>query len=121
MIRRPPRSTLFPYTTLFRSEAEKIIFSDVLCANGKDYMIVKTGRFGRYLASPLEEDSNKISLKNIPIPMEQLKQGKVFVKEALEESLKKKAGHRTDMKTETGAAYLLKEGRFEIGRASCRE
>src|SRR3712207_6870852 len=25
MIRRPPRSTLFPYTTLFRSEIEKII------------------------------------------------------------------------------------------------
>src|SRR5439155_26377512 len=24
MIRRPPRSTLFPYTTLFRSEGEKI-------------------------------------------------------------------------------------------------
>src|SRR3712207_9594968 len=24
MIRRPPRSTLFPYTTLFRSEQEKI-------------------------------------------------------------------------------------------------
>src|SRR2546422_4819558 len=24
MIRRPPRSTLFPYTTLFRSEKEKI-------------------------------------------------------------------------------------------------
>src|SRR2546430_13240573 len=24
MIRRPPRSTLFPYTTLFRSEAEHI-------------------------------------------------------------------------------------------------
>src|SRR3712207_8346946 len=24
MIRRPPRSTLFPYTTLFRSSAEKI-------------------------------------------------------------------------------------------------
>src|ERR1017187_7738477 len=24
MIRRPPRSTLFPYTTLFRSEASKI-------------------------------------------------------------------------------------------------
>ena len=25
MIRRPPRSTLFPYTTLFRSEAAKLI------------------------------------------------------------------------------------------------
>src|SRR2546427_8120653 len=24
MIRRPPRSTLFPYTTLFRSDAQKI-------------------------------------------------------------------------------------------------
>src|SRR3990172_5420283 len=26
MIRRPPRSTLFPYTTLFRSRAQKLIF-----------------------------------------------------------------------------------------------
>src|SRR5256885_7823524 len=25
MIRRPPRSTLFPYTTLFRSRSEKIL------------------------------------------------------------------------------------------------
>lgn len=95
-----------------QAETEKIILSDVLCSNGKDYMIVKTGRFGRYLASPVEGDSSKISLKNIPIPMEQLKQGKVFVKEALEESLKKKAGYKTDMKTETGVSYLLKEGRF---------
>src|SRR2546427_13173327 len=31
MIRRPPRSTLFPYTTLFRSPSEK--FSDVLIDN----------------------------------------------------------------------------------------
>src|SRR3712207_8027076 len=28
MIRRPPRSTLFPYTTLFRSEAVSIIKKD---------------------------------------------------------------------------------------------
>src|SRR3712207_1294160 len=27
MIRRPPRSTLFPYTTLFRSEGSIVIFS----------------------------------------------------------------------------------------------
>src|SRR5688572_32434569 len=27
MIRRPPRSTLFPYTTLFRSEAERVLQS----------------------------------------------------------------------------------------------
>src|SRR3712207_8074713 len=26
MIRRPPRSTLFPYTTLFRSQDDKVLF-----------------------------------------------------------------------------------------------
>src|SRR2546427_1154714 len=30
MIRRPPRSTLFPYTTLFRSVAESV--ADCICA-----------------------------------------------------------------------------------------
>src|SRR5258708_19609387 len=30
MIRRPPRSTLFPYTTLFRSHTYRIVVSDLL-------------------------------------------------------------------------------------------
>src|SRR3989449_4486039 len=30
MIRRPPRSTLFPYTTLFRSHASRYVLSDTL-------------------------------------------------------------------------------------------
>src|SRR2546429_6425880 len=30
MIRRPPRSTLFPYTTLFRSVAERLSSLDVI-------------------------------------------------------------------------------------------
>src|SRR3712207_8747437 len=34
MIRRPPRSTLFPYTTLFRSEGSPSL-TDVLALNGK--------------------------------------------------------------------------------------
>src|SRR5256885_12558985 len=29
MIRRPPRSTLFPYTTLFRSEVRHLVIGDV--------------------------------------------------------------------------------------------
>src|SRR5687768_2154744 len=29
--RRPPRSTLFPYTTLFRSAVEKLILTDPRC------------------------------------------------------------------------------------------
>src|SRR3712207_8193878 len=33
MIRRPPRSTLFPYTTLFRStgEGEQLFYADLEC------------------------------------------------------------------------------------------
>src|SRR5256885_1448560 len=34
MIRRPPRSTLFPYTTLFRSAASTTFVSRVFDANG---------------------------------------------------------------------------------------
>src|SRR5256885_9186129 len=34
MIRRPPRSTLFPYTTLFRS-----IFQDNACNNGTEAVL----------------------------------------------------------------------------------
>src|SRR2546428_6661874 len=30
MIRRPPRSTLFPYTTLFRSESERELLDNIL-------------------------------------------------------------------------------------------
>src|SRR5258707_10332437 len=31
MIRRPPRSTLFPYTTLFRSDQVRVLFMQKLC------------------------------------------------------------------------------------------
>src|SRR5437773_7515432 len=30
MIRRPPRSTLFPYTTLFRSDGDDAVLADLL-------------------------------------------------------------------------------------------
>src|SRR3712207_8069897 len=36
MIRRPPRSTLFPYTTLFRSETPACQPGDVSCQVGSD-------------------------------------------------------------------------------------
>src|SRR3712207_8467438 len=36
MIRRPPRSTLFPYTTLFRSEIERVAcYAAILCLQGQ--------------------------------------------------------------------------------------
>src|SRR5687767_15575067 len=36
MIRRPPRSTLFPYTTLFRSEGQRVGRRDA----GRTYLLV---------------------------------------------------------------------------------
>src|SRR3712207_8261657 len=42
MIRRPPRSTLFPYTTLFRSQAGNIPLATALAGN-----ITALGAFAR--------------------------------------------------------------------------
>src|SRR5258707_5940381 len=39
MIRRPPRSTLFPYTTLFRSRMLKMGEADVIVAGGAEASI----------------------------------------------------------------------------------
>src|SRR3712207_8887383 len=44
MIRRPPRSTLFPYTTLFRSEVLSYLFGQLL-----EGVLVRNGAFtGRH-------------------------------------------------------------------------
>src|SRR2546422_5982023 len=45
MIRRPPRSTLFPYTTLFRSAPERLTFS-----NGKVFFESRSLSFAEAIA-----------------------------------------------------------------------
>src|SRR3712207_7974443 len=54
MIRRPPRSTLFPYTTLFRSPVEDAdqavaVEADVV---GRDVVVADQVRAGRSLEPP---------------------------------------------------------------------
>src|SRR2546430_15355366 len=39
MIRRPPRSTLFPYTTLFRSHDEDVVLAGVLLDLDEDVVV----------------------------------------------------------------------------------
>src|SRR5437588_9277068 len=50
MIRRPPRSTLFPYTTLFRSSADRVCLSGRLRPDHGDQgaanRAVRTRQFG---------------------------------------------------------------------------
>src|SRR5256885_11638985 len=56
MIRRPPRSTLFPYTTLFRSTAED---AKLCVANGVDGIVV-SNHGGR------GEDSGRATIDVLP-------------------------------------------------------
>lgn len=97
-------------------EANRVVESDIPCPCGKGNMILKTGRFGRYLACPHVDNDDgcqeKISLKGIEIPAEDIKNGKIFVKKAVEELVKSKQGKPTDVRTENGDIYLLKTGRF---------
>src|SRR3712207_7387235 len=43
MIRRPPRSTLFPYTTLFRSVEVELPQSKVTSSGGGDFGLAEAG------------------------------------------------------------------------------
>src|SRR5256885_9040850 len=61
MIRRPPRSTLFPYTTLFRSIAHFEPFTDAACMTGdssdhhnEGLLLVKTGPTPNFAAATAE-------------------------------------------------------------------
>lgn len=56
-----------------------------------EYLVMKIGRFGRYLTSADENEKSKnISLKGINIPIEDIKNGKIYVKKILEESNRKR-------------------------------
>src|SRR5256886_15696106 len=102
MIRRPPRSTLFPYTTLFRSRAVCQPGSDVLTRASvcRKLKIVDGGapverQVGDDTAADeLAEQGSQADLDDVP------------------------AEHRDDATAARGLRELPGE---EIGRASCRE
>ena len=97
--------------TALSKHLEKPVLSDVLDSAGKP-MVMKIGRFGRYLASQNEESKENISLRSVNISLEDIKKGKIFVKDQLEELLKKKEGQKTDIVLGNGAKLILKYGRF---------
>lgn len=100
----------------FEKETERVmnrrIESDVACPCGEGSMILKTGRFGKYLACEDESCDKKISLKGVPIDKDQLEAGKIFVKEVVDERERGKQGEPTDIYTEKGSRLYLKLGRF---------
>lgn len=102
------------FATVVEEENAKIVASDVDCTCGAGKMILKSGRYGRYLACPDEAQpcDYKISLRGIDIPVEDLKNGEIHVKEAVAEREEARKGRPTDVFTEDGARLLLKLGRF---------
>src|SRR2546430_3028952 len=58
MIRRPPRSTLFPYTTLFRSESGSCGGGHVAAERGQDDRL--PGRRSEEHTSELQSQSNLV-------------------------------------------------------------
>src|SRR3712207_5257981 len=59
MIRRPPRSTLFPYTTLFRSPTEEAL----ALAPGADVEVVDSGCCGMAGLFGYEKNHYEVSIK----------------------------------------------------------
>src|SRR3712207_8713367 len=62
MIRRPPRSTLFPYTTLFRSQRPRVLVPDIHsllgCGRGVSYQLrTRERRPSRLLCGADRRDS----------------------------------------------------------------
>src|SRR5574341_614644 len=58
MIRRPPRSTLFPYTTLFRSEGNYIHHLRGTSSGGNDGIEIKVGSHGNIIRDNVIHDTN---------------------------------------------------------------
>lgn len=68
------------YKIKVEEETSRIVVSDMPCPCGAGDMIMKNGRFGRYLRCPLEKCEEKYSLKGIEISIEDIKKGKNICK-----------------------------------------
>src|SRR2546430_7192121 len=60
MIRRPPRSTLFPYTTLFRSRQEQLAMDDHAVRGRHEHWLRLDQRRSEEHTSELQSQSNLV-------------------------------------------------------------
>ncbi|CAM3449494.1 type I DNA topoisomerase [Pseudostreptobacillus hongkongensis] len=89
----------------------KIIYTDMPCSDGNGKMLLKTGNFGKYLVCEFNS-KDKISISGIEINDDDIKNDFVEIKDKVEVLLENKKGYKTDVFTENGKMYLLKNGRF---------
>src|SRR5437588_9570669 len=102
MLRRPPRSTLFPYTTLFRSPLRAIVIRDLhaVADGGKDAaqvecVLAALGEFGPHVAEgpdrgaqfAVEHAHAKVEIAFLARSPEQRIQGELEILEQLERQI----------------------------------
>src|SRR3712207_9423980 len=100
MIRRPPRSTLFPYTTLFRSRVDRRI------VHRDDGEGEAARRRGGYAVARRD--------RHLKVAVEVRRRGEG-------EGLRVRAVDDEGVEQRRSLADLHRDGEVEIGRASCRE
>src|SRR3989454_12625776 len=101
MIRRPPRSTLFPYTTLFRSYNREL--RDFEYSPAKAQALLRGAGFAQGVSEVTWDDG-----KREPLVFWYMSRSRPYFPNPKEIA-------------EAMAADLAKVGIKEIGRASCRE
>src|SRR2546427_5562638 len=89
MIRRPPRSTLFPYTTLFRSPSQ---YEQPTGLRAYEILITRGDSLGRELAQRSEEHTSELQ-----------SQSNLVCRLLLEKKKKKKKTTDTDTKRQSTA------------------
>src|SRR3712207_9480141 len=115
MIRRPPRSTLFPYTTLFRSYREAQATRAV--AEQAERRVAFLARASAELASSLDVDATLQTVARLAVPD--------LADWCFVELLEDDAGRSTDLKPvaiqhRNPEKVKLGWRVMKIGRASCR-
>src|SRR2546427_11019704 len=106
MIRRPPRSTLFPYTTLFRSVAACRGETVSVAGNGKSTL--------RELVAVVNQDPRRGPEQEYPLDWINLEAPAVKLE-------LKRQNVTPDTIPAQGTSVLLQRNGNKIGRASCRE
>src|SRR3712207_9195860 len=107
MIRRPPRSTLFPYTTLFRSQGDHFVLTGIPLPDA--YVEAASVKLLRYALEFLNKNDYTRYIYSPKI--DELFMARQHDKAMADNTHKTISIHDT-----------IKEGDFiQIGRASCRE
>src|SRR3712207_9272370 len=116
MMRRPPRSTLFPYTTLFRSCQQEAV--DGFWAGSSGVVVLPCGA-GKTLvgaAAMAEAKATTLILVTNTVAGRQWKRELIARTSLTEDEIGEYSGERKEIRPVTIATYQVK-----IGRASCRE